>query len=54
MNLKLNSLDDKHIVIDIGLTYTKCGYAKESCPQHIIPTQIPLLQILRDNLTEVS
>jgi len=33
--LRLNYLDNAHLVIDIGLTYTKVGFSKESMPQHI-------------------
>ena len=54
MNLKLDSLDNRHIIIDVGLTYTKCGFAKDPLPMHIVPTPITLVQAVRENLTEVS
>lgn len=53
MNNKLN-LDQVEIVIDVGLNYTKCGFSKDSVPMHVVPTTIPLVQLIRDNLTEVS
>jgi len=28
-NLTLDSLDTRHIIIDVGLTYTKCGFVKD-------------------------
>jgi hypothetical protein len=43
LNLKLDSLDNRHIVLDIGLTYTKCGYAKDAVPLHIVPTPLSLV-----------
>lgn len=44
LNLKLDSLDNKHIVLDIGLAYTKCGFAKDPLPMHIVPTPLPLIE----------
>ena len=46
--------EEKKIIIDVGLTYTKCGFVKDPTPSHIIPTEIPLLQKLRDQMTDVS
>ena len=43
MNLKLDSLDNRHIIIDVGLTYTKFGFAKDPLPMHIVPTPITLV-----------
>ena len=34
--LRLNSLENINIVIDIGLTYTKIGFSKDSLPLYII------------------
>ena len=34
--LWLNSQENANIVIDVGLTYTKIGYSKESMPLHIV------------------
>jgi actin-related protein len=28
------------VVLDIGTAYTKCGFAGESSPRHIIPTEV--------------
>lgn len=44
LNLKLDSLDNKHIVLDIGLAYTKCGFAKDPLPMHIVPTPLLLVE----------
>jgi len=41
-------------VIDVGLNYTKCGFSKDSVPMHVVPTTIPLVQLIRDNLTEYN
>ena len=54
LNLKLDSLDTRHIIIDVGLTFTKCGFAKDQLPLQIIPTPLSLVIYLRDNVTEVS
>jgi hypothetical protein len=54
LNLKLDSLDTRHIIIDVGLTFTKCGFAKDQLPFQIIPTPLSLVAQLRDNVTEVS
>jgi hypothetical protein len=53
LNLKLDSLDNRHIILDVGLTFTKCGFAKDSLPSQVIPTPFSLVQKLRDNVTEV-
>lgn len=52
--LKLNSLDTNHIVLDIGLVYTKCGFIKESVPKHIVPTPLSMIENLRNTIKEVS
>lgn len=54
LNLKLDSLDTRHIILDVGLTYTKCGFAKDQLPLQIIPTPLALVTQLRDNVTEVG
>ena len=53
-NLTLSTLDNKHVIIDVGMTYTKCGFAKDAVPMHIIPTPLPLVQTLRESLDTVS
>ena len=52
--LILSSLDNNHVIIDLGLTHTKVGFAKDPTPMHIVPTPLPLVQAVRDNLTDVS
>lgn len=54
LNLKLDSLDNRHIIIDIGLTYTKCGFAKDPTPMHIVPTPFALVANIRENLSETK
>jgi actin-related protein len=31
----LNYLENQHLVIDVGLTYTKCGFSKDSMPLYV-------------------
>ena len=52
--LHLDSLDNRHIILDVGLLYTKCGFAKDPTPMHIIPTPSDLVQNIRENLKDVS
>jgi actin-related protein len=47
--LRLNYLDNAHLVIDIGLTYTKVGLSKESMPQHIFQTPLSMIHALHDS-----
>ena len=47
----LQTLDEVHIVIDIGLTYTKCGFVKDSMPKHIVPTPLTMVEELRNHLS---
>ena len=54
LNPRLTSLDEKHIILDIGLTHTKCGFNKEALPMHIVPTPLRLVQQVRDNIVDVS
>tara|TARA_B110000305_G_C19283105_1_gene560291 strand:+ start:48 stop:476 length:429 start_codon:yes stop_codon:yes gene_type:complete len=46
--LRLNYLENAHLVLDIGLTYTKCGFAKESMPLHIIQTPLSMIGSLHN------
>jgi hypothetical protein len=39
-NLRLNTLDERHVILDIGLVYSKVGFAKDPTPMHIIPTPL--------------
>mmetsp|Transcript_31374 Transcript_31374/g.22736 ORF Transcript_31374/g.22736 Transcript_31374/m.22736 type:complete len:151 (+) Transcript_31374:10-462(+) len=52
--LRLTSLDNNHIVLDIGLTYTKCGFAQSSMPMHIVPTPFKAITKLRENIKELK
>lgn len=52
-NPRLTSLDEKHIILDIGLTHTKCGFNKDPLPMHIVPTPLRVVQTIRDNIIEV-
>ena len=47
--LRLNYLEKGHIVIDVGLTYTKIGFVKESMPLHIIQTPLSMVQQLHNS-----
>lgn len=40
--------------MDIGLTYTKCGFTKEALPVHIVPTPLTMINSIRDNLNKVT
>lgn len=52
--LMLTSLDANHIILDIGLTHTKCGFNKDAVPLHIVPTPFKLTQYIRDNITDLK
>ena len=52
--MNIGVLETKNIIIDVGMTYVKCGFAKDSVPMHIVPTPLPLLQALREDLNSVS
>jgi len=41
--LILSSIDNNHVILDIGLTHTKCGFAKDATPMHIVPTPLRLV-----------
>lgn len=40
--------------MDIGLTYTKCGFTKDALPVHIVPTPFTMIQSVRDGLNKVT
>ncbi len=52
--MNIGVLETKNIIIDVGMTYVKCGFAKDSVPMHIVPTPLPLLQALKEDLNSVS
>lgn len=47
--LRLNVHDNAHLVLDIGLTYTKVGYSKDSMPMHIFQTPLSMIQALHNS-----
>lgn len=53
-NLKLTSLDDDHIVIDMGLSHTKCGLAKDCVPRFIVPTPLSMIEYLRNHISDLN
>ena len=54
LNLNLNSLDEVHIILDIGLSHAKVGFAKDPVPKHIIPTPLSMVDELRDSLGNLN
>jgi len=46
--LRLQYLENAHLVLDVGLTYTKIGFAKESMPLHIFQTPLSMVQALHN------
>ena len=49
----LIALDDVYVILDIGLTYTKCGFAKDSLPKHIVPTPLSMVDEMRNSLADL-
>lgn len=43
-----NFYENGHLVLDIGLTYTKCGFAKESMPMHVFQTPLSMIHALHN------
>ena len=54
LGLKLDSIDEIHVIIDMGLTYTKVGFAKDALPKHIIPTPLSMVNHLRSHLKQTK
>lgn len=46
--LRLNYLENAHLVLDVGLTYTKVGFAKESMPLHVFQTPLSMIHALHN------
>jgi actin-related protein len=46
--LRLNYLENAHLVLDVGLTYTKCGFSKESMPLHVFQTPLSMVHALHN------
>ena len=36
-------------MLDVGLTYTKCGFVKDSLPLHVIQTPLSMIQALHNS-----
>ena len=53
-NLQLTSLDKNHLLLDVGLTYTKCGLVTEAAPRHIVPTPFTAVRALRNSILDLS
>jgi actin-related protein len=51
--LRLNYLENAHLVLDIGLTYTKVGFAKDAMPMYVFQTPLSFVQALH-NSSEIS
>ena len=47
--LRLNYSETAHLVLDVGLTYTKCGFSKESMPVHIFQSPLSMIQALHNS-----
>jgi len=43
-----------YFVLDIGLTYTKCGMSKEALPTFIVPTPLTMISEIRNNISKVT
>ena len=41
--IKNANVDLNHIILDIGLSFTKCGFLKDTMPSHILPTPLELV-----------
>ena len=46
--LRLNYLEKAHLVLDIGFTYTKVGFAKDSLPLYIFQTPLSMIHALHN------
>ena len=47
--IRLNYLENNNLVLDIGLTYTKVGYSKDSMPLHIFQTPLSMIHALHNS-----
>lgn len=46
--MRLNFLEKSHIVIDVGLSYTKAGFVKDSLPMQIFQTPLSMITALHN------
>ena len=51
--LRLNYLENANLVLDIGLTYTKVGFAKDAMPSYVFQTPLSFIQALH-NTSDIS
>ena len=42
------------MILDIGLSLTKCGFAKDSIPKHVIPTPLSVVKRMRNSISSVN
>ena len=55
MNLNINqALDEAHVILDIGLSLTKCGFAKDAVPKHVFPTPLSMVKHLRCGISTAN
>ena len=47
--IRLNYLENQHIILDIGLTYTKVGFSNNSMPIQIFQTPLSMIQTLHNS-----
>ena len=47
--LRLNYLENAHLVLDIGLTYTKVGFAKDAMPSYVFQTPLSFIHALHNS-----
>ena len=43
-----------HIILDIGLSHTKVGFAKDSVPKHIVQTPLNMILNIRNTISELK
>ena len=47
-------LGNNSIILDIGLAFTKAGFAQDSVPKHIIPTPLKLVESFRASIQDLK
>ena len=55
LNLNINqAIDEAHIILDIGLSHTKCGFAKDAIPKHVLPTPLSMVKAMRAAISSTN
>ena len=55
LNLNINqAVDEAHIIMDIGLSHTKIGFAKDPVPKHLIPTPLSMVKAMRAGISSTD